>query len=46
VPIAPYVRHGKGGNYAWADMHVAFASWKTMSTGRNSKFDWFYMLKP
>jgi len=46
VPIAPYVRHGKGGNYAWADMHVAFASWKTMSSGRNGKFDWFYMLRP
>ncbi len=46
IPVAPYVRHGKGGNYAWADMHVAFASWKTMSSGRNSKFDWFYVLTP
>jgi prepilin-type N-terminal cleavage/methylation domain-containing protein/prepilin-type processing-associated H-X9-DG protein len=42
----PYVRHGKGGNYAWADGHVSMTSWQVMSRGKNGKIDWFYMPKP
>ena len=45
-PIAPYIRHGKGGNYAWADGHVSFATWKAMSAGQNGKRDWYYLLTP
>ena len=41
-----YVRHGKGGNYAWADGHVAPKSWSLMSKGANGKPDWFYLMTP
>ena len=41
-----YVRHGIGGNYAWADGHVAALSWKTMSKGLNGKVDWYYLPTP
>lgn len=44
--VRPYVRHGKGGNYSWADGHVSSTSWKIMSRGANGKIDWFYMLSP
>ena len=44
--IRPYVRHGKGGNYAWAGGNVSLASWKTMSTGLNGQVNWFYMASP
>jgi len=41
-----YVRHGKGGNYAWADGHVNMTTWEVMSTGKNGKIDWYYMPTP
>ena len=41
-----YVRHGKGGNYAWADGHVNMTTWEVMSTGKNGKMDWYYMPTP
>ena len=44
--VRPYNRHGKGGNYAWADGHVSMTQWKTMSQGSNNKIDWFYMIHP
>jgi prepilin-type N-terminal cleavage/methylation domain-containing protein/prepilin-type processing-associated H-X9-DG protein len=44
--VRPYVRHGKGGNYAWADGHVAFKSWTIMAAGMNGKTNWFYMRTP
>jgi prepilin-type N-terminal cleavage/methylation domain-containing protein/prepilin-type processing-associated H-X9-DG protein len=40
----PYVRHGTGGNYAWADGHVRMTSWRIMSAGLNGQRDWYYML--
>lgn len=40
---APYVRHGKGGNYAWVDGHVSMTSWQVMSNGLGSQRDWFYL---
>jgi prepilin-type N-terminal cleavage/methylation domain-containing protein/prepilin-type processing-associated H-X9-DG protein len=39
----PYVRHGKGGNYAWADGHAGVTSWKIMAAGKNGQLDWYYM---
>jgi prepilin-type processing-associated H-X9-DG protein len=44
--VRPYVRHGKGGNYAWVDGHVDLTSWKVMSAGKNGKINWFYMATP
>ncbi|PYI83882.1 MAG: hypothetical protein DME26_14285 [Verrucomicrobia bacterium] len=44
--VRPYIRHGKGGNYSWADGHVSLTSWKVMSRGANGKIDWFYMPTP
>jgi prepilin-type processing-associated H-X9-DG protein len=44
--LQPYVRHGQGGNYAWADGHVSLTSWKVMSAGANGKIDWYYMTTP
>ena len=41
-PPLKYIRHGKGGNYAWVDCHVSMTSWKTMSAGVNGKLDWYY----
>ena len=46
VPLFKYVRHGKGGNYAWADGHVSPMTWKAMSAGQNGKVDWYYLPKP
>jgi prepilin-type N-terminal cleavage/methylation domain-containing protein/prepilin-type processing-associated H-X9-DG protein len=44
MPVCPpYIRHGKGGNYSWADGHVSMTSWKTMSQGANGKLDWYFM---
>ncbi len=42
----PYVRHGKGGNYAWADGHVAFTTWDVMSAGKHGEIDWYYTPRP
>lgn len=42
----PYVRHGRGGNYAWADGHVALGRWRDMSTGKEGKLDWYYQPAP
>ena len=44
--VRPYVRHGKGVNYSWADGHVSMTSWKIMAAGANGKIDWFYMKSP
>lgn len=41
--IRPYIRHGKGANYAWVDGHVSLTAWRTMSKGLNGQIDWFYM---
>lgn len=41
-PELKYIRHGKGGNYAWADYHVSMTTWKTMSSGLNNQKDWYY----
>lgn len=40
---APFVRHGTGGNYAWADGHVSQTSWQVMSNGLSGKIDWYYL---
>jgi prepilin-type processing-associated H-X9-DG protein len=42
VALFRYVRHGQGGNYAWADGHTSVMPWKTLSKGANGKVDWFY----
>ena len=42
VALFRYVRHGQGGNYAWADGHTSIMPWKTLSKGANGKVDWFY----
>ena len=42
--VQPFIRHGKGGNYAWVDGHVSFATWKVMSTGKNGNRSWYYLL--
>jgi prepilin-type N-terminal cleavage/methylation domain-containing protein/prepilin-type processing-associated H-X9-DG protein len=44
--VQPYIRHGKGGNYAWIDGHVSSTSWKTMSAGKNGKISWYYLRTP
>jgi prepilin-type N-terminal cleavage/methylation domain-containing protein/prepilin-type processing-associated H-X9-DG protein len=44
--VWPYVRHGKGSNYAWVDGHVSMTSWLIMSRGSNNKKDWYYMKTP
>jgi len=46
TPQLKYIRHGKGGNYAWVDCHVSMTSWKTMSAGANGKLDWYYQPTP
>lgn len=43
IALFRYVRHGQGGNYAWADGHTAVMPWKTLSKGANGKVDWFYL---
>ena len=45
-PPMKYIRHGKGGNYAWVDCHVAMTSWKTMSAGVSGKLDYYYQPTP
>ena len=42
----PYIRHGKGGNYSWADGHVSITTWKVMTNGVNGEMDWYYMKFP
>ncbi|HWH71067.1 MAG TPA: prepilin-type N-terminal cleavage/methylation domain-containing protein [Candidatus Sulfotelmatobacter sp.] len=44
--IHPFVRHGKGGNYAWVDGHVSLGTWKMMSAGKNGKQSWYYSRTP
>ena len=44
--LQPYVRHGKGGNYGWADGHVSFTTWAVMNAGKNGKRSWYYIRKP
>jgi prepilin-type N-terminal cleavage/methylation domain-containing protein/prepilin-type processing-associated H-X9-DG protein len=39
----PYVRHGNGGNYAWADGHAGVTAWRIMSAGKSGYVDWYYM---
>ncbi len=39
-----FTRHGTGDNYAWADGHVAFTKWLTMSNGVSGQKDWYYMI--
>jgi len=46
IPNMKYVRHAKGGNYAWVDGHVASKTWKSMLAGANNKIDWFYLPNP
>lgn len=46
IPLFRYIRHEGGGNYAWADGHVARMTWKVMSAGQNGKVDWYYQPKP
>ncbi|MBL9172696.1 MAG: prepilin-type N-terminal cleavage/methylation domain-containing protein [Verrucomicrobiales bacterium] len=46
VPLFRYVRHGKGGNYAWVDGHVSFLAWNSMAAGQNGKPDWYFQPKP
>lgn len=45
-PFMKYVRHGKGGNYAWVDGHVASKAWKLMLGGAEGKIDWYYQPTP
>ena len=45
-PVLQYIRHGKGGNYAWVDCHVSMTSWKLMSAGLNGKIDYYYQPTP
>ncbi|KAB2658586.1 MAG: hypothetical protein DVB32_07770, partial [Verrucomicrobia bacterium] len=44
-PLFRYVRHGVGGNYAWADGHVSLTSWKVMAAGLVGKVDYYYLPK-
>ncbi len=44
-PPGPFVRHGKGGNYAWADGHASMTSWQVMSNGLGGVPDWYYLEK-
>jgi prepilin-type N-terminal cleavage/methylation domain-containing protein/prepilin-type processing-associated H-X9-DG protein len=44
--LVPYIRHGKGGVYCWADGHATMTAWMTMTNGRNGIVDWFYMATP
>jgi prepilin-type processing-associated H-X9-DG protein/prepilin-type N-terminal cleavage/methylation domain-containing protein len=38
-----YARHDKGGNYCWADGHVALTTWRIMTNGQSGFIDWYYM---
>jgi len=44
--VVPYVRHGKGGNYCWADGHVSLTTWRILSNGLNGSINWYYMKTP
>ncbi|MBN8248604.1 MAG: prepilin-type N-terminal cleavage/methylation domain-containing protein [Verrucomicrobia bacterium] len=46
IPEFRYVRHGKGGNYVWADGHVSGVPWAVMSRGLNGRVDWYYQPRP
>jgi prepilin-type processing-associated H-X9-DG protein/prepilin-type N-terminal cleavage/methylation domain-containing protein len=41
-----YNRHGTGGNYCWADGHVALTTWRIMTNGQSGYIDWYYMPTP
>lgn len=40
LPVQPFIRHGKGGNYAWLDGHVSFNTWAFVSAGKNGNLSW------
>lgn len=42
--LHPYVRHGKGDNYEWADGHVAYMRWQQASNGLNGQQNWYWMI--
>jgi prepilin-type N-terminal cleavage/methylation domain-containing protein/prepilin-type processing-associated H-X9-DG protein len=44
--VRPFARHGKGGNYGWADGHISMTRWTEMATGKNGKKCWYYMRTP
>jgi prepilin-type N-terminal cleavage/methylation domain-containing protein/prepilin-type processing-associated H-X9-DG protein len=44
--VRPYTRHGRGGDYSWADGHVSMTPWLVMSKGLNGIVDWYYMGTP
>lgn len=44
--VRPYARHGKGGNYAWADGHVSLTSWEVMARGKNGRKCYYYLRTP
>ena len=46
APELKYIRHGKGGNYSWADGHVSMTAWSIMSAGMAGTIDWFYQPTP
>jgi prepilin-type N-terminal cleavage/methylation domain-containing protein/prepilin-type processing-associated H-X9-DG protein len=43
ITLNQAVRHNRGGNYAWADGHVARNTGQAMYNGANGKRNWFYM---
>jgi prepilin-type N-terminal cleavage/methylation domain-containing protein/prepilin-type processing-associated H-X9-DG protein len=45
LPGHTYTRHGKGDNYAWADGHVEFKSWKEVSGGQGEDVDYYWRVK-
>ena len=45
LPNHTYTRHGDGDNYAWADGHVEFMSWRQVSAGKDGKEDWYWLVK-
>jgi prepilin-type processing-associated H-X9-DG protein/prepilin-type N-terminal cleavage/methylation domain-containing protein len=42
----PYTRHGKGGNYCWADGHASMMPWQKMGSGVNGDLQWYYENAP
>ena len=43
--VVPYIRHGTGGNYSWADGHAVLTKWTVMASGANGETNWFYEKK-
>jgi prepilin-type N-terminal cleavage/methylation domain-containing protein/prepilin-type processing-associated H-X9-DG protein len=44
LPDHTYTRHGKGDNFAFADGHVQYMSWTSVSNGMNGNIDWYWMI--